>query len=43
MIGSAITEAGAVQNNRKFIGIEIDSDKFEITKVRISKMMKPML
>ena len=35
MMGSGTTGAAAVQNNRKFIGIEIDSDKFEIANARI--------
>jgi hypothetical protein len=35
MMGSGTTGAAAVQDDRKFIGIEIDSDKFEIAKARI--------
>jgi DNA modification methylase len=36
MMGSGTTGAAAVQHDRRFIGIEIDSDKFEIAKARIS-------
>lgn len=35
MMGSGTTGIAAVQNNRKFMGIEIDSDKFEIANARI--------
>ncbi len=37
MMGSGTTGAAAVQNKRKFIGIEIDSDKFKIAKARIGE------
>ena len=37
MMGSGTTGIAAIQNNRKFIGIEIDSDKFEIANVRIGE------
>ena len=39
MMGSGTTGTGAVQNDRKFIGIEIDYDKFEIAKARIGKII----
>jgi predicted RNA methylase len=35
MMGSGTTGAAAVKLGRRFIGIEIDSDKFEIAKTRI--------
>ena len=35
MMGSGTTGAAAVQNDRKFIGIEIESEKFELAKARI--------
>jgi site-specific DNA-methyltransferase (adenine-specific) len=35
MMGSGTTGAAAVKLRRRFIGIEIDSDKFEIAKTRI--------
>ena len=35
MMGSGTTGVAAVKNNRKFVGIEIDSDKFKIAKARI--------
>jgi DNA modification methylase len=37
MMGSGTAGVTAVQNNRKFIGIEIDSDRFEIAKARIEE------
>jgi 16S rRNA G966 N2-methylase RsmD len=37
MMGSGTTGIAAIQNNRKFIGIEIDSDKFEIANARIGE------
>jgi hypothetical protein len=39
MMGSGTTGAVTVQNNRKFIGIEIESEKFEIAKARIGKII----
>ena len=38
MMGSGTTGAAAVTLGRRFIGIEIDSDKFEIAKARIGKV-----
>ena len=35
MMGSGTTGAAAVKLRRRFIGIEIDSDKFEVAKTRI--------
>jgi site-specific DNA-methyltransferase (adenine-specific) len=35
MMGSGTTGAASVQNNRKFMGIEIESEKFELAKARI--------
>ena len=35
VIGSRTTGAAAVKLRRRFIGIEIDSDKFEVAKTRI--------
>ena len=43
MMGSGTTGAAAVQNNRKFVGIEIDSDKFEIAKARIGEVIRTNL
>jgi 16S rRNA G966 N2-methylase RsmD len=37
MMGSGTTGIAAIQNNRKFMGIEIDSDKFEIANARIGE------
>ena len=37
MMGSGTTGIAAIQNNRKFMGIEIDSDKFDIANARIGK------
>jgi 16S rRNA G966 N2-methylase RsmD len=37
MMGSGTAGIAAIQNNRKFMGIEIDSDKFEIANARIGK------
>ena len=37
MMGSGTAGITAVQNNRKFIGIEIDSDRFKIAKARIEE------
>ena len=37
MMGSGPTGIATIQNNRKFMGIEIDSDKFEIANARIGK------
>ena len=37
MMGSGTTGIAAIQNNRKFIGIEIDSEKFEIANARIGE------
>ncbi|HEY7573334.1 MAG TPA: site-specific DNA-methyltransferase [Nitrososphaeraceae archaeon] len=38
MMGSGTTGAAALKLKRKFIGIEIDADKFEIAKARMSKI-----
>ncbi|MGH9925534.1 MAG: DNA-methyltransferase, partial [Nitrososphaera sp.] len=38
MMGSGTTGAAAIQLGRKFIGIEIDSDKFEIAEARIGRI-----
>ena len=35
MMGSGTTGAAAVKLRRRFIGVEIDSDKFEVAKIRI--------
>ena len=43
MMGSGTTGVAAVQNNRKFVGIEIDSDKFEIAKARIGEVIRANL
>lgn len=40
MMGSGTTGAAAVQDDRKFIGIEIESDKFEIAKARIGEAIR---
>jgi DNA modification methylase len=40
MMGSGTTGAAAVQDDRKFIGIEIDSDKFETAKARIEQEIR---
>jgi len=40
MMGSGTTGAAALKLERKFIGIEIDADKFEIAKARLSKINK---
>ena len=37
MMGSGTTGIAAIQNNRKFIGIDIDSEKFEIANARIGE------
>ena len=37
MMGSGTTGAAAVQNDRKFIGIEIESEKFELANARIGE------
>ena len=37
MMGSGTTGLAAMRLNRKFIGIEIDTDKFEIAKASITK------
>lgn len=37
MMGSGTTGIAAIQNNRKFVGIEIDSEKFEIANARIGE------
>lgn len=39
-MGSGMTGIAAIRNNRKFIGIEINSEKFEIAKARIAKEMQ---
>jgi 16S rRNA G966 N2-methylase RsmD len=41
MMGSGTTGAAAIQLGRKFIGIEIDSDKFEIAESRIGSISRP--
>jgi DNA modification methylase len=38
MMGSGTTGAAALKLKRKFIGIEIDADKFEIARARLSKI-----
>jgi 16S rRNA G966 N2-methylase RsmD len=40
MMGSGTTGAAAVQDNRKFIGIEIEPEKFEIAKARIGEAIR---
>jgi len=40
MMGSGTTGIAAIRNNRKFIGIEINPEKFEIAKARIAKEMQ---
>ena len=40
MMGSGMTGIAAIRNNRKFIGIEINPEKFEIAKARIAKEMQ---
>ena len=40
MMGSGTTGIAALQLNRKFIGIEIDPDTFEIAKSRINQVQK---
>ena len=40
MMGSGTTGAAAVQNDRKFIGIEIGSEKFELAKARIGEAIR---
>ena len=40
MMGSGTTGAAAVQHNRKFIGIEIEPEKFEIAKARIGEAIR---
>jgi DNA modification methylase len=39
MMGSGTTGIAALRLNRKFQGIEIDKEKFEIAKVRISNIV----
>jgi 16S rRNA G966 N2-methylase RsmD len=41
MMGSGTTGAAAIQLGRKFIGIEIGSDKFEIAEARIGSISRP--
>jgi DNA modification methylase len=38
MMGSGTTGAAALNLKRKFIRLEIDADKFEITRARLSKI-----
>jgi DNA modification methylase len=38
MMGSGTTGAAALKLKRKFIGTEIDADKFEIAEARLSKI-----
>jgi DNA modification methylase len=40
MMGSGTTGVAAVQDDRKFIGIEIESEKFEIAKDRIGEAIR---
>jgi DNA modification methylase len=40
MMGSGTTGIAAIQNNRKFMGIEIDSDKFDLANARIYDMIR---
>ena len=40
LMGSGTTGIAVLNHNRKFIGIEIDKDNFEIAKHRISKVVK---
>ena len=39
MMGSGTTGAAAIQLGRRFIGIEIDADKFEIAKGKIGSII----
>jgi DNA modification methylase len=38
MMGSGTTGTAAIVHGRRFVGIEIDSDKFEVAKARIAKV-----
>ena len=38
MMGSGTTAAASVKLRRKFIGVEIDSEKFKLAKARIERI-----
>jgi DNA modification methylase len=38
MMGAGTAEAAAIKLKRKFIGIEIDSDRFQIAKSRLANV-----
>jgi predicted RNA methylase len=40
MMGSGTTGVAALKLNRKFIGIELDKEKFEVASTRISNVIK---